>query len=273
MNSFSGMAHDYPSEKPDYDRVDLSDSEEPDSNSIFAFPRGSIPGTCLHSILESWDFNSTDTAALKQLIEEKLFSHGIDEEWADTVLDTLRSTLQAPLGETRIRLAELEAKQRLTELEFCFPLDNLNLDRFRQILSEPEFGMMGEFISASKRLGSAHFKGYMKGYIDLVFEAGGRFYIIDYKSNWLGNSLSDYAPPRLIRPMAQHHYYLQYLIYTVATHRYLRSRLQNYNYADHFGGVFYVFLRGVSINSASGIFHTVPSYNLVRSLDQLMSLG
>ena len=273
MNSFSGMAHDYPSEKPDYDRVDLTEPEEPDSDSIFAFPRGAIPGTCLHSILENWDFVSTDTVALKQLIEEKLFAHGIDEEWANTVLNTVRSTLQAPLGKTQIRLAELPAKHRMTELEFCFPLDDFSLGHFRQILSDPDLEVMGEFISASKRLSSSQFDGYMKGFIDLVFEAEGRFFIIDYKSNWLGNSLANYSPTQLIHPMAQHHYYVQYLIYTVATHRYLRSRLQNYNYADHFGGVFYMFLRGVSANSASGIFHTLPSYKLVRSLDELMSVG
>ncbi len=273
MNSFSGMAHDHPSEQPDYDRVDLSNSEEPDSDSIFAFPRGAIPGTCLHSILEDWDFVSTDTVALQRLIEEKLFAHGIDEKWTDTVLNTVRSTLQAPLGKTQIKLAELAEKHRLTELEFCFPLDEFNLGRFQRILSDSDSGMSSEFINVSKRLGSTQFNGYMKGFIDLVFEAEGRFYIVDYKSNWLGNSLSNYSPTQLIRPLAQHHYYVQYLIYTVAMHRYLSSRMQNYNYENHFGGVFYMFLRGVSATSTSGIYHTVPSYPLVRSLDKLMSVG
>ena len=131
--------------------------------------------------------------------------------------------------------------------------------------------MPNVFITASQNLGFELFNGYMKGYIDLVFESNQRFYLIDYKSNWLGNNIADYAPNRLSIPMAQHHYYIQYLIYSIALHRYLGCRIPDYSYKQHFGGIFYLFLRGISENGANGIFETKPSYALIQRLDDLMN--
>jgi exodeoxyribonuclease V beta subunit len=76
------------------------------------------------------------------------------------------------------------------------------------------------------------------------------FWLVDYKSNWLGGEPTAYRRERLDEAMAREAYLLQYLIYTVALHRYLRLRLPDYNYQRHFGGVFYLFLRGM--DPASG---------------------
>ena len=78
----------------------------------------------------------------------------------------------------------------------------------------------------------------MKGFIDLVFETEGRYYLVDYKSNWLGMSLEDYHAARLPAVITQAGYPLQYLLYTVAVHRYLRHRLAGYDYDRDFGGVY-----------------------------------
>jgi exodeoxyribonuclease V beta subunit len=85
----------------------------------------------------------------------------------------------------------------------------------------------------------------MRGFIDLVFEHGGRYYLADYKSNWLGPRRSEYGQTELARAMGREAYYLQYLVYCVALHRYLGSRVQGYSYESHFGGVRYLFLRGM----------------------------
>ncbi len=118
-------------------------------------------------------------------------------------------------------------------------------------------------------------RGYMKGFIDLVFEADGRFYLVDYKSNWLGAEPAAYRRSRLDEAMARESYVLQYLIYIVALHRYLRLRLPDYDYERHFGGVFYLFLRGMdpALGSDCGVFRDRPSLALVEALDALMATG
>ena len=95
---------------------------------------------------------------------------------------------------------------------------------------------------------------------------------MDYKSNDLGPRDEDYTPERLLATMVQEHYLLQYLIYTLAVHRYLRLRLPDYDYEQHFGGVYYLFLRGMNPDSEkpSGIYFDRPSAALVEDLDRLI---
>jgi exodeoxyribonuclease V beta subunit len=115
----------------------------------------------------------------------------------------------------------------------------------------------------------------MKGFIDLIFKARGKFYLVDYKSNWLGPDETAYAQEKLAWPMARHDYHLQYLIYTVALHRYLSRRLKDYDYATHFGGAFYLFLRGMSPEQGAdyGIYRDVPARALVEALDSYFATG
>ena len=126
----------------------------------------------------------------------------------------------------------------------------------------------GDYADALRRLPFAPLEGFLRGFIDLVFEHGGRFYVIDYKSNYLGPSPSDYVERALVPAMMQHHYILQYHIYVVALHRYLRRRVRNYDYDVHFGGVFYLFVRGMAPEHGvgSGVFADRPSRRLVEEL-------
>lgn len=106
----------------------------------------------------------------------------------------------------------------------------------------------------------------MIGFIDLVFEHQGRYYLADYKSN----RLDGYGPANLRAAMAAHRYDLQYLIYTVALHRYLGQRLRGYDYERHFGGVYYLFPRGMSPQGGNGgIFFDRPGFALIEGLDGL----
>jgi exodeoxyribonuclease V beta subunit len=125
--------------------------------------------------------------------------------------------------------------------------------------------------AAIQRLDFKDLNGYMKGYIDLVFRFDGKYYLADYKSNWLGDEPQSYEQNQLMQAMADAHYYLQYLIYCVALHRYLQQRLAHYTWKKDFGGVFYLFLRGMHPDQAhQGIFFHKPDLELIEALDQIM---
>jgi exodeoxyribonuclease V beta subunit len=110
----------------------------------------------------------------------------------------------------------------------------------------------------------------LKGFIDLVFEHDGKYYVLDWKSNHLGDDPSVYRGEQLVEAMRDHRYDLQYQIYALALQRFLRSRMPSYDYETHFGGVFYLFLRGMEAGSDSGIFHARPSEALLLELEQLI---
>jgi exodeoxyribonuclease V beta subunit len=114
----------------------------------------------------------------------------------------------------------------------------------------------------------APLRGFLRGFIDLVFEHNGRYFVVDYKSNHLGPHPADYAPSELVAPMEDHHYYLQYHLYVVALDRYLGARLKDYDYQRHFGGVYYLFLRGMAPSNPGGfgLFYDRPSAALTQAL-------
>jgi len=113
------------------------------------------------------------------------------------------------------------------------------------------------------------FQGMLTGVIDLVFEHDGRYYLADYKSNLLGRQPEDYAPERLADEIRQRRYDLQYLLYAVALHRHLRQRLPDYDYGRHFGGVYYLFLRGMHPDAGdNGVYFTRPDAGLIERLDR-----
>jgi exodeoxyribonuclease V beta subunit len=115
----------------------------------------------------------------------------------------------------------------------------------------------------------------MRGFIDLVFEHERRFYLADYKSNWLGAAVEAYAQPRLLEAMGREAYYLQYLVYCVALHRYLGSRVSDYRYETHFGGVRYLFLRGMRPEHGCrfGVYSDRPPEALIGALDDYLRTG
>jgi exodeoxyribonuclease V beta subunit len=129
-----------------------------------------------------------------------------------------------------------------------------------------------------ERVGQLSFsslRGYLRGFVDLVVRHRGRYYVLDYKSNHLGQHARDYGRVKLWEAMSAHHYVLQYLVYTVALHRYLRLRAPGYDYEKHFGGVYYLFVRGMDPDHApgTGVFHDRPSFALVEALDALLREG
>ncbi len=236
--------------------------------SIFTFPKGARPGTLLHSLFETIDFQSAAGEPLAEHIASLLLQDGFDESWAPVLQQQVEAVLDTPLdtgfGEP-LRLRDLAPERKQVELEFFLPMGRVTAPALTALCQQHDPLSRG-----NKPLSFATVQGMLKGFIDLVFEWQGRWYLLDYKSNHLGMSPADYSRPALERAMAEHRYDLQYQLYSLALHRLLTLRLPGYDFEQHFGGVFYLFLRGMP---QGGIFHTRPSRELVLGLDKLFSEG
>ena len=276
VTSFSGLVHAQSAETPDYDAAAYRVETERASGAqdIFAFPRGARAGRCFHAIFEQVDFTERSRAGLERLVARELAAHDFAAHWVSAVADMVQSVITTPLDESgQMRLERVPAGRRFDELEFYYPIAGLSDVKLRSLLLD--WGFPDEI---RERIGAFTFapaQGYMKGFIDLVFEVDGCFYLVDYKSNWLGPSADDYRQDNLCRVMAREAYYLQYLIYCVALHRYLALRVPAYDYETHFGGVRYLFLRGMRPESglACGVYADRPARALIGALDDYLKDG
>jgi exodeoxyribonuclease V beta subunit len=275
--SFSSMTYDtaHTGEAADYDALYAGPSLENEGADaagydIFSFPRGARAGTMMHTIFERLDFQA-DGATLSKLVSTVLDSYGYDESWHGVIVDMVKKVLAAPIDD--FTLSGIKTKERLSELEFYFPLNHVSKSDLADCFSSSGTG--GIFREFPAMIEGLHFdpsRGFMRGFIDLVFGYNGRYYIVDWKSNYLGNTVDDYNRAALGSAMRNNYYILQYHLYTLAVHQYLRRRLKRYSYDEHFGGVVYVFLRGVDPASGEeyGIYHARPSQEFVENLSKAL---
>jgi exodeoxyribonuclease V beta subunit len=236
---------------------------------IFAFPRGARAGNFFHDLLEHLDFTATDPDTTDARIAETLRRHGFGPEWGGVVRDMVGKILASSVAaeESAASFSRVPVTDRLNELEFHCPLQSLTPGKLGNLLA----GLPGVPPSVPERLGRLRFdpvRGFLKGYMDLVFRSGGRFWLVDWKSNFLGGRVEDYGPERLAEAMADELYVLQYHLYVIALDRWLARRVPGYDYETHFGGVCYVFLRGVDPGSGPdyGMYRARPVPETVRSL-------
>lgn len=265
--SLLSQAHSSDDQIHDYDAdfnyaLPEGDSEKLKALNHFSFPKGANAGTCLHKIFE--DISFTETELIAQLVEENLEYYGFDDEWKKPVSDWISSCLNQPFGEPPITLRNLPEQDVLKEMEFLFPVQNVKTDQLWKLIRRKN-------ISGFK---DHETYGFMKGYIDLTFTFNNRYYILDYKSNYLGDKKENYGNERLQETILEAGYDLQYHIYTLALHRYLKQRADHYKYENHFGGVLYFFIRGMDVNEpGSGIFFHRPEFSLVQQLDDFFREG
>ena len=239
----------------------------PASDTIAALPRGRRAGLFFHGLLESLDFTARDPAALVAAARVHLRRSGIDERFADVVARAVDDVLDTPLADG-LRLRDLDGPRRRNEVGFCYPIHALTGARLAR--AAPSLAVDAV---ATPRFTFAPRSGLMKGFVDLVFEHAGRYYLADWKTNWLGPTPDDYGPARVAEEMRRHHYDLQYLVYAVALHRHLRQRLPDYDYARHFGGVYYFFVRGMTpaTGLARGVFFDRPTAGTIAALDAVFA--
>jgi exodeoxyribonuclease V beta subunit len=114
-------------------------------------------------------------------------------------------------------------------------------------------------------------EGYLKGYIDMVYVHDQRWYVVDYKTNHLGDDVSDYGRDQLQQAMAHGHYYLQSHLYALALHRHLTRTLLGYEFKRHFGGIQYLFIKGMIPESHdTGVFFERPPLARLMALSDLL---
>ncbi|MGM0771647.1 MAG: UvrD-helicase domain-containing protein [Halobacteriota archaeon] len=244
---------------------EVADLSKEDAYNHFIFQelrRGANVGTALHGIFEYLEFDKPGTWEQTIMNAEKYFSNVIKEEHRNSFLKMVRHTMHSHIivNKEEVQLCKVGNDQMIPEMEFYFSVDKIN----RAVLNE----YLGEDATVG---GESDIRGLMTGFIDLVFEQNGKYYILDWKSNYLGNSVDDYDQDDLEKAMTGSNYHLQYMIYTVALKRWLETKIPGFDYEKHFGGVIYVFLRGVRENLQTGIFTSVPDKEEIDMLDQALS--
>ena len=241
---------------------------------IFSFPHGARPGTFLHELLEQAVF-STKPPLAESLVYQKLRYFGYNAAWYPAIAQMLENLGNVLLHNDNpgLKLCNIPPANCLHELEFYFPLSRLTTAGVKRIFSTTNLHASAVEVAALMagqldRLTFAPSRGFMRGFIDLVFEFAGKFYLVDWKSNYLGSGIESYCQDKLAGAIHSGFYFLQYHIYSLALHLYLQKRLPAYRYESHFGGVFYIFLRGVDQNlgPGSGIYHDLPDPAIIEML-------
>ena len=264
-----------------YWRSQNSLPDQPDQygkTDIFSFPKGTRAGTFFHDIFEHLDFASNNQDFpdhQNKLVESKLKAYGFDLKWQDTVCNMTNKVLSVPLSEDRsdLILSSIQWKDRINEMEFYFPLKRVTPQKLKRIFAD--YGGIDIPSGFSNRLENLTFspaEGFMKGYIDMIFHSSGSFYLVDWKSNFLGANIKEYNKNSLDKTMKDDFYILQYHIYTLALHQYLRIHMPGYRYEKDFGGIFYIFIRGVEPDRGPefGIYKDIPDPDLINELGKLL---
>ncbi|AWB65884.1 hypothetical protein C2869_05255 [Saccharobesus litoralis] len=248
-----------------------------DIKTCFSFIKGANAGLLLHEILELMDFSQPDFTAAWQLLEATLAEADRPDQagfiaWLQDILATpLSSVVQQTelLSDEVFCLADLSATQILREVAFYFPMHKLNSQQLLAVLAHHR----GKPVDL--QLFNQQLQGMMNGIIDLVIEWQGKYYVADYKSNHLGGSYADYHYAAMLQSVESSYYDLQYLIYSLALHRYLRQRLDDYDPEQHFGGAIYLYLRGLAApqkaqycpSDFTGVYGTRISVQMLDWLD------
>lgn len=277
FTAIAAMQEDDAGPQAPYFGTPKADAAPRNPQSILAFPAGTRAGTCLHSILENADFarmaedsNAAQDArmALCRRIISKHLSFPDETGLRNASLAASRmlsDVLNAELA-PGVFLKAVPPSARMAEMEFLLTLragvTAQSLGLFLGAL-DPKYGFSG--------LKNERLTGYLTGFIDLAMYAGGKFWVLDWKSNAISRTdASAYSAEAMAAEMKRHHYRLQYLLYLVALRRFLMERLGAAFREDMIGGAIYVFLRGVRQDApGQGVVVDCVHPALIRALDDL----
>ena len=258
---------------PDRDIEEFVEHKESvDSQQMrFALEHGASAGNLLHDLLEHLDFNSDDWQNHLSPYFEKYA--GILEPWSEQQLANWLAEIIHAKSQHGLSLHQIDSDKTLKESEFYFPMEQVSSNALSEFLNQHRklHNMQ------SRQVYLPHYqklKGMMHGFIDLIFEYQGKYYVADYKSNFLGDDLEDYSQLSIQQNIESHYYDLQYCIYSLALHRQLKLSLADYQPEQHFGGVYYFYLRGMSSaneNQDNGIFYRPMMVEELEKLDDIFS--
>ncbi|MFH1808092.1 MAG: 3'-5' exonuclease [Pseudomonadota bacterium] len=250
-------------------------------------------GRAVHAVLEHSNLALATAPELRATLDRALgVDRAFDAPSRERLADALLVLLERPLDAVApgFCLRQIAPERSLVELPFQLTIApqvftsprstvGVTTEQLACLFEDRANDVLGRRYGALLRqTGIRAPAGYLGGFVDLVFEHGGRWYVVDYKTNFLGPRVADYDPVHLDEAMLEHHYVLQYHLYTLALHRYLRWRrnsgqpdLASYSYARHFGGVLYLFVRGMCEGAPEGcgVFFDRPADALIEDLDQV----
>ena len=288
ITSFSALAHPTDTNDPDIGDRDrnpvmpppaIIGSDDQDAailaHNMHLFPGGAQAGNFFHRLFEIMDFRRIDPQRLNNGITAELDRFGFERHWAAPVTRLIENVMNTPLSSegTPFCLNRLGPQDCVKELPFCFPLKRLNAAALRQVFLRQGLPFaVADVDNQLKRLNFVYSGGYLRGFIDLVFRVQGRYFLLDWKSNLLGRVYADYRPDRIKTIMTEAYYFLQYHLYALALVQFLRLRLPDYAYETHFGGIYYLFIRGMrpGHDADQGVFFDRPAVDLLQDLEQLL---
>jgi len=231
--------------------------------------RGAKTGNLLHYIFENINFS--DETHWDRLLKEAIrrFVPGQQEQYMLMLRYMLHQVFstEITLDGIKFHLADVDYHKRIPEFEFDFPVPEFFPDALNDLSDE----LSSVNVKGFQELNSKQLEGIMNGKMDLFFENLGRYYILDWKSNYLGPVAEDYSAKMLAVAMNESNYHLQYLIYTLAAKKYLESRLPSFDYETQFGGVIYLFVRGIRYGTDSGIYTCKPSWAKIVKLEDTLT--
>lgn len=255
------------------------------ANVLHYFPAGAVWGTLLHSLLE-WAADQEFTTSQGEHLHG--FAAVVAENTASQqefynfcqrrqlevyaphlwgwLVNFVQQEWQLPQLNTQFALASLQPSQFKVELEFMLESHKVSTLKLDAAVRQHTLNQVSRPQAKSNQL-----NGLLKGFIDLIVEHQGRYYVVDWKSNRLGAHPADYTPAAMQEQILAHRYDMQYVLYLVALHRLLKARLPNYNYDQHIGGAIYVFLRGMHGKQQAGLFCDKPPAELIEQLSDLLA--
>ncbi len=239
---------------------------------FYNLPRGIKAGELLHEIFEWIDWTNKDQNRWNRIIEVALQKYGFLDQKKELQVQLVGLIDVVVNGRISIdkklfKLSTIDRTKSIAELEFNFKTSTFTIEQ----LTSLEAYLPDGFRIQHKQ--NDRIEGMLHGFIDLFFEYENQFYILDWKSNFLGTTVEDYQKNALIEAMSVNNYHLQYLIYCLAVHKYLRLKIKNYRYEKDFGGLIYVFMRGVRPDKQEGFFCYKPSYACIKRLNEIFSGG
>ena len=267
--------------------VQAAPSDGDSAQARFAvLPPGSASGDTLHKILECIDFTAFDPKS-DTIVSPLLARHGPEvERDLIRVQQDLVAVLEAPLlaSDPQFALRSVDRRRRRSELQFSMGVGFDEQGRVKQkvsaelladALTYDATGLAEDYANSVRQLDFEPLAGYLRGFIDLVFEHNRRTYVLDYKSTSISDKIVGFTPALIAQTVAKNHYALQTAIYSLVMHRYLRWRKPDYDYERDFGGTLVVFLRGLGPTQPPGysVYFHRASRAAIEALDSLFTTG
>lgn len=228
------------------------------------FPQGKVCGNFFHHLFALLDF----TQPISQTwLTTQIKKYYFDPHWNIIIQKWIHTVINTPLNQKNLTLSQINHTNKKTELEFYLPI-NTDLTAKQLDLLCKNYDSLS---AKSPKLVFTKIKGMLQGFIDLIFFWNKKYYLLDYKTNWLGENFNAYTYSNMEQEMIKQCYMLQYQFYTLALHRFLRHRVTSYDYKKDFGGIYYLFIRGMDGTKLSNGIYFIPPLSpiFIKKIDNL----